>query len=62
MSVQLGDHDTTTSDAVRLALRLMHEAQGLKLEAARVHRDTCRNSGRLRAHVVISASLSSCCR
>jgi hypothetical protein len=42
INVQLGDHDTTTSDAVRLALRLMHEAQGLKLEAAiEVHRDTC---------------------
>jgi len=42
INVQLGDHDTSTSDAVRLALRLMHEAHALHVEAAvEVHRDTC---------------------
>ena len=42
INVQLGDHDTTPSDAVRLALRLMHEARAIGVEAAvEVHRDTC---------------------
>ena len=42
INVQLGDHDTNTSDAVRMALRLMHEGRALGLEAAvEVHRDTC---------------------
>jgi len=42
VNVQLGDHDTTSSDAVRLALRLMNEARALGVEAAvEVHRDTC---------------------
>src|SRR5215213_3659670 len=34
INVQLGDHDTTTSDAVRMALRLMHEGRALNLEPA----------------------------
>lgn len=42
INVRLGDHATTTSDAVRLALRLLHEAQGLKVEASiAIRRGTC---------------------
>lgn len=42
VGVQLGLHDTNTSDAVRLALRLMHEARAVGVEAAvEVRRDTC---------------------
>jgi len=42
INVQLGDHDTNTSDAVRMALRLMHEGAALGVEpAVEVHRDTC---------------------
>lgn len=42
INVQLGDHDTTSSDAVRMALRLMHEGRALGVEpAVEVHRDTC---------------------
>jgi hypothetical protein len=42
INVQLGDHDTTTSDAIRMALRLMSEGKTLGLEVAvEVHRDTC---------------------
>lgn len=42
VNVQLGDHDTNNSDAVRMALRLMHEGRALGLEpAVEVHRDTC---------------------
>ena len=42
INVQLGDHDTTTSDAIRMALRLMHEGRALGVEpAVEVHRDTC---------------------
>jgi hypothetical protein len=42
INVQLGDHDTSASDAVCLALRLMHEARGLQLNVSiEVHRDTC---------------------
>lgn len=42
INVQLGDHDTTTSDAVRMALRLMHEADAAGVHASvEVHRDTC---------------------
>jgi hypothetical protein len=42
VAVRLGHHDTNTSDAVRLALRLMHEGRALGVEAAvQVHRDTC---------------------
>ena len=42
INVQLGDHDTPTSDAVLMALRLFHEGAGLKVEpAVEVHRDTC---------------------
>ena len=42
INVQLGDHDTGPSDAVCLALRLMHEARGLNIEVSvEVHRDTC---------------------
>jgi hypothetical protein len=40
--VQLCGHDTNNSDAVRMALRLMHEGQALGVEpAVEVHRDTC---------------------
>jgi hypothetical protein len=42
ISVQLGAHDTTTSDAVRLALRLMHEGRALGVEpAVKVCSNTC---------------------
>src|SRR6185436_19567255 len=42
VNVQLGDHDTTASDAICLALRLMHEARALELDVSiEVHRDTC---------------------
>ncbi len=42
INVQLGDHDTPTSDAVLMALRLFHEGAGMKVEpAVEVHRDTC---------------------
>jgi hypothetical protein len=42
INVRLGAHDTSASDAVRLALRLMHEARALGVEAAvKVRRDTC---------------------
>src|SRR6185295_3636725 len=42
INVQLGDHDTTTSDAVRMALRLIHEGSALGIEpTVEVHHDTC---------------------
>lgn len=42
VNVQLGDHDTNTSDAVRMALRLLHEGRAMGLEPSiEVHRDTC---------------------
>jgi len=42
VNVQLGDHDTPTEVALRMALRLMAESQALGLETAiEVHRDTC---------------------
>ena len=42
LNVQLGAHNTNSSDAVRMALRLMHEGRALGLEPAiEVHRDTC---------------------
>lgn len=42
VNVQLGDHDTPTAVAVRLALKLMEESAKLGLETAiEVHRDTC---------------------
>jgi Sugar phosphate isomerases/epimerases len=43
INVQLGDHDTKPSEALRLAIRLMEDADqigGLKA-AIEVHRDTC---------------------
>ena len=41
INVQLGDHDTSTSDAVRMALRLMHEGKAIDLvPSIEVHRDT----------------------
>ena len=41
-NVQLGDHDTPTSTALRLARRLLDEGRKLGLEVAiEVHRDTC---------------------
>jgi hypothetical protein len=42
INAQLGDHDTSTSDAVRMALRLIHEGTALGLEpAVEIHRGTC---------------------
>jgi hypothetical protein len=42
VNVQLADEDTSTSDAVGLALSLMQEGSKLGLEpAVEVHRDTC---------------------
>ena len=42
INVQLGDHDTSTSDAVLMALRLFHEGKGMGVEpAVEVQRDTC---------------------
>jgi hypothetical protein len=42
VNVQLGDHDTPTSTALRLARRLLDEGRKLGLEVAiEVHRDTC---------------------
>lgn len=42
VNVQLGDHDTPTTVALRLARRLMDESRKLGLEVAiEVHRDTC---------------------
>jgi hypothetical protein len=42
VNVQLGDHDTPTDVAVRMALKLIDESRELGLEAAiEVHRDTC---------------------
>ena len=42
INVQLGDHDTPTADAVRLAVRLMAQGRKLGVEpAVEVHRDTC---------------------
>lgn len=41
LSVQLGRHDTATSDAVLMALRLFHEGNGMGVEpAVEVHRGT----------------------
>ena len=42
INIQLGDHDTTSSDAVRMALRAMLEAEAMGLQPSiEVHRDTC---------------------
>jgi hypothetical protein len=42
VNVQLGDHDTPTDVALRMALKLMDESRKLGLETAiEVHRDTC---------------------
>ncbi len=42
VNVQLGDHDTPTPVAIRLARQLMAEGKNLGLEVAvEVHRDTC---------------------
>ena len=42
VNVQLGDHDTPTNVALRMALQLMGESHKLGLETAiEVHRDTC---------------------
>ncbi|MDB6021447.1 MAG: hypothetical protein JWQ04_1304 [Pedosphaera sp.] len=42
INVQLGDHDTPTKEAVRLAKQLMAEGRKLGVEPAiEVHRDTC---------------------
>ena len=42
INVQLGDHDTPTDAAVRLATQLMAEGRKLGVEpAVEVHRDTC---------------------
>lgn len=42
VNVQLGDHDTPTPAAIRLARKLIAESKKLGLEAAiEVHRDTC---------------------
>ncbi|MBK7997460.1 MAG: hypothetical protein IPK15_01685 [Verrucomicrobia bacterium] len=35
INIQLGDHDTTSSDAVRMALRVMLEGEALKASAVR---------------------------
>jgi len=42
VNVQLGDHDTPTANALRMALKLIDESRKLGLETAiEVHRDTC---------------------
>ena len=42
VNVQLGDHDTPTATAIRLARKLLAEAGTLELEVGiEVHRDTC---------------------
>ena len=42
INIQLGDHDTTSSDAVRMALRAMLEAEAMGLQPSiEIHRDTC---------------------
>jgi len=42
VNVQLGDHDTPTATAIRLARKLLSEAAKLDLEVGiEVHRDTC---------------------
>ena len=42
INIQLGDHDTTSSDAVRMALRAMLEGEALGLQPSiEIHRDTC---------------------
>lgn len=42
INIQLGDHDTTPSDAVRMALRVMLEGEALGLQpSVEIHRDTC---------------------
>lgn len=42
VNVQLGDHDTATTTAIRLARKLLSEARRLDLEVGiEVHRDTC---------------------
>jgi hypothetical protein len=42
INVQLGDHNTSSSDAVRMALRLVHEGNALGVEpSVEVHRNTC---------------------
>ena len=42
INIQLGDHDTTSSDAVRMAMRAMLEAEAMGLQPSiEIHRDTC---------------------
>lgn len=42
INVQLGDHDTTTAEATKMAVKLIAEGKRLGVEpAVEVHRDTC---------------------
>ena len=42
INIQIGAHDTTSSDAVRMALRVMLEGEALGLQPSiEIHRDTC---------------------